>query len=424
MGSSDAASHFASRQVRDRLAALYGPDSVDGQATRWIRLAREATARFGADDWRFLSAPGRTELGGNHTDHQGGRVLAAAVNLDAIACVAPSGGSRVTLESEGWPGAFEVDLASLEPVEAERGSTEALIRGVAAGFAERGLPVGGFRGRMASTVLPGSGLSSSAAVEVLIGTVFDALFGSSAAAPLELALIGQEAENRFYGKPCGLMDQAASALGGIVRLDFAAPGRPRSRAVRADLSAFGHRLAVVNSGGSHADLSSDYAAVPEEMRAAAGVLGREALGNADAAEVLAALPEIRRKAGDRAALRALHYVRENVRADAMADALDSGDFPRFLALVDESGRSSWELLQNVANPRTPREQGVALAVALSREILGGSGAARVHGGGFAGTAQAWVPEGLFPEYRERVEAVFGPGSVMALRVRPEGRALL
>ncbi|MBN1241072.1 MAG: galactokinase [Spirochaetales bacterium] len=420
----DAEAHFATRPVRDRLASLYGADSVDAQAARWTALAREAAARFGALPWRFVSAPGRTELGGNHTDHQGGRVLAAAVDLDAIACVAPSRDSRVTLESEGWPRAFELDLASLEPVEAERGSTEALIRGVAAGFAARGLPVGGFRGRMASSVLPGSGLSSSAAVEVLVGAAFDALFGTGSTAPLELALIGQEAENRFYGKPCGLMDQAASALGGVVGLDFAVPGRPLPRPVRAELGSFGHRLAVIDSGGSHADLSADYAAVPAEMLAAARVLGREALGTADAAEVIAALPAIREAAGDRAALRALHCVRENARVDAMADALDSGDFPRFLSLVNESGDSSWELLQNVANPRTPREQGVALAVALSREILGGSGAARVHGGGFAGTAQAWVPERLFPEFRERVEAVFGPGSVMALRVRPEGRAQL
>jgi len=424
MGNSDASAHFNTRPVRERLATLYGADAVEAQAARWTALARGAATRSGALPWRFLSAPGRTELGGNHTDHQGGRVLAAAVDLDAIACVAPSGDTRVTLESEGWPRAFELDLASLEPVEAERGSTEALIRGVAAGFAARGLPVGGFRGRMASTVLPGSGLSSSAAVEVLVGAIFDSLFGSGATSPLELALIGQEAENRYYGKPCGLMDQAASALGGVVELDFSDPARPRARAVRADLSAFGHRLIVVNTGGSHADLSADYAAVPEEMRAAARVLGRETLGDADSAGVLAALPAIRKAAGDRAALRALHCVRENGRVDAMAAALDSGDFARFLSLVNESGDSSWELLQNVANPRTPREQGVALAVALSREILGGSGAARVHGGGFAGTAQAWVPEELYPEYHERVEAVFGPGSVMALRVRPEGRTLL
>jgi len=424
MGSSGAAAHFDSRPVRDRLASLYGADAVDAQAARWKGLARDAAASFGEGDWRFLSAPGRTELGGNHTDHQGGRVLAAAVDLDAIACVAASGDTRVKLESEGWPKAFELDLAALEPEEAERGSTEALIRGVAAGFAARGLPVGGFRGRMASTVLPGSGLSSSAAVEVLVGAVFDALYGEGKLPPLELALIGQEAENRYYGKPCGLMDQAASALGGVVELDFDDPAAARARAVRADLSAFGHRLVVVNTGGSHADLSADYAAVPEELRAAARVLGRVVLGNAEASEVLAALPEIRKAAGDRAALRALHYVRENGRVDAMADALDAGDFPRFLALANESGDSSWELLQNVANPRTPREQGVALAVALSREILGGAGAARVHGGGFAGTAQAWVPDGLFPEFRERVEAVFGPGSVMALRVRPEGRTLL
>jgi galactokinase len=407
------------KQARKALAALYGEDA-DRQPQRYLRLAEalEAEGAKGAEP-RFYSAPGRTELAGNHTDHNRGRVLCAAVRLDALACAAPAAGSVATIVSTGYPDPIIVDLASLEPVPAERGTTASLVRGVAAGLAARGIRAGGFACRIDSEVLPGSGLSSSAAIEVLLGTMMADLAGA-ALDPVEAAKIGQRAENDYFGKPCGLMDQTASAVGGVAAIDFADPEAPSVCRIDYDFAREGYELVVVNTGGSHADLTADYAAVPAEMRAVAAVLGLGYLREADPAEVIARGPEIRKACGDRAFLRALHFAADDARVPEMVEALEKGDLAAYLKLVKKSGRSSWELLQNLYPCSAPTEQGLPVALALTADFLGKEGAWRVHGGGFAGTIQAYVPKKLLQGYRSLMERYFGSGSVIRVAVRAQG----
>jgi galactokinase len=313
----------------------------------------------------------------------------------------------------------------------EKGTTAALIRGIAAELTGQGVPVRGFTANAASTVLPGSGLSSSAAVEVLFGRIFDNLFGEGKRSALELARIGQKAENAYFGKPCGLMDQVACASGGAIAIDFKDPAHPAVKQIGFDLTAAGYALCVVNTHGSHANLIPDYAAIPAEMRAVAGFFGKETLRDVDPPAVFSNAAEIRKAAGDRAFLRAVHFFNENRRVDAMRvllEEIDAGKpdprtFPDFLGLVDQSGDSSWELLQNVYSPQNPAEQGVSLALALTRDFLAAgtkTGACRVHGGGFAGTIQAYIPLDCLDAYRAKMEMVFGAGAVTALRIRPIG----
>jgi len=421
----------ASRTIRD----LYGREDAGRQTDRYAHLASlvEAEAAGPATDagvassteatrerLRFYSAPGRTELGGNHTDHNHGKVLCAAVGLDTAACVAPNGGAIVSLKSEGFEPVC-VDLGSLEPVPGERGSTAALVRGVAAGLAQRGIPLHGFDCATHSFVLPGSGLSSSAAIEVLLGTIMTDLAGARLD-PVEIARIGQYAENEYFGKPCGLMDQTASAVGGIVAIDFADPSAPGIRRLDFDFEERGLALAIVDTGGSHADLTPEYASVPAEMKAVASALGAECLRDVDPAALVARGPEIRRSCGDRALLRAFHFADENARVDEMAQALESGDLDAYLKLVRKSGRSSWELLQNLYAPSAPREQGLPLALALSSMFIGRKGAWRVHGGGFAGTIQAYVPVSIMDGYAALMARYFGPGAARRVSVRPSGAA--
>lgn len=417
-------SRLSGREARDRLAAIYGKTAAGDQARRYETLLERLAdqGRDGAEadaEPRFYSAPGRTELGGNHTDHNRGRVLCAAVDLDAVACVLPTAGSKVRILSEGWADPIVVDLAELEPVAAERGRTESLVRGVARGLADRGLRPRGFEARIHSTVLPGSGLSSSAAIEVLLGTVMADLAGARLE-PVEIARIGQSAENRFFGKPCGLMDQTASAVGGIVGIDFADPARPRVERIDFDFAREGYALAVVNTGGSHADLTPDYAGIPAEMCAVARFLGANYLREVAPSDLVARGPEIRAACGDRALLRALHFAGENGRVPEMIAALEDRDMKAYLKLVKKSGDSSWRLLQNLYPPEAPAEQGPSLAVALSQDFLGKKGAARVHGGGFAGTIQAYVPTALFDEWRSLMERFFGAGSVIPIQARSTG----
>jgi galactokinase len=373
-----------------------------------------------AGELRLFSAPGRTELGGNHTDHNRGKVLAASIQLDQAAVVAPRNDDIVVFRSTGYPDVV-VDLKNTEADPAERGTTEALVRGIAAEFKRRGVGVRGFTANAASTVLPGSGLSSSAAIEVLVGKIFDNLYGGGKCSALELAQIGQKAENVFFGKPCGLMDQTACASGGVVAIDFRDPDAPQVTAIAFDPAAAGYALCVVDTRGSHADLTGDYAAIPAEMREAAAFFGKTVLRELDKETLMKKAGEMRKVLGDRALLRALHFFDENRRVDAMRAVLENGEpLSRYLDLVNESGHSSWELLQNIYAPHKLREQGIALALAISRDFIAGNGACRVHGGGFAGTIQSYVPLASLPAYRAGMEAVFGPGVVTELRIRSAG----
>ena len=428
-----------SGQLDERLADLYGSENVDAQRSRYISLIDTFEKRFGESaDLRIVSAPGRTELGGNHTDHNNGRVLAGSVDPDCLIAVSATTDNRATLYSEGYDKPFVADLATREPVAAERGSTTSLLRGVARGLGDHGFSTGGFNGFMSSRVLPGSGLSSSAAVEVAIGTAFNRLYNQGSIDPVTIARIGQFAENEFFGKPCGLMDQTASAYGGIIAIDFANPATPVIERVSFSFEASGYQLMVVNTGGNHADLTDDYASIPAEMRAVAGKLGVGLLRQTDRAQVILHAASIRSEVGDRAILRALHYFDDNDRVTMQIDALRSNDIERYLSLVRESGASSWQLLQNCFTNKNPQEQGISLGIALTAQFLKDAqpsaarsgplthplGAVRVHGGGFAGTIQAYIPVPLASSYIQAMESVFGSGCVARLSSRSAGAVAL
>ncbi len=370
----------------------------------------------------IFSAPGRTELGGNHTDHQLGRVLAAAVSLDSTAAVARSEDRLVQVCSEGYP-LCRISLDDLEVHPEEAGSTAALVRGILAGIRQRGGELVGFDAYVSSRVLPGSGLSSSAAFEVLIGTIANHLSGCGMT-PLEIAQLGQYAENRYFGKPCGLMDQAACAIGGVVSIDFAHENHPAVEHLDLDLAAFGYALCIIDSGADHADLTAEYAAIPEELAAVSRLFGQTHLRQVDEAAFYRRLPEIRAAVGDRALLRAIHVFQENRRVVQEVEALQAGDFPRFLELCAASGRSSWMYLQNVIPAGAVAHQELAVALALAETLLDGRGAFRVQGGGFAGTIQAFVPLDMLDAFCLGIERCLGPGSCHVLNIRPEGGILL
>ena len=376
-------------------------------------------AAFGGAPERYFSAPGRTEIGGNHTDHQRGRVLAAAVNLDTVAAVRVNGTDTIRILSQGYP-LCQVDVKELTPRDDEINSTPALIRGVAARFAQLGCKVQGFDAYCESTVLPGSGLSSSAAYEVLIGTIVNHLFFDGRVTQAEVAQIGQYAENVFFGKPCGLMDQTASAVGNLVTIDFFDKEHPVIRPVDFDFSACGHALCIIDTRASHADLTDEYAAIPNEIKAVCAQLGKEVLSQIDEAEFYAAIPALRKSCGDRAVLRAVHFYQDNARVPKQVAALEAGDFPAFLQLVKESGHSSYMYLQNVIPAGYKEHQDVALALALCEHYLQGKGAYRVHGGGFAGTVQAFVPFEILQSFRSGIDSVLGEGACHVLSIRPQG----
>lgn len=406
------------------LQDIYGdaPSELDRQKARYGRLIDPFGAAFGWEPEMAFSTPGRTEISGNHTDHNHGRVLAASVNLDSIAVAAPVADATVTLYSEGYPEPFVVALADLSPREDEKETTHALIRGIAARLDALGHRIGGFAACMSSEVFPGSGLSSSASVEVLIGSIFNALY-NRAAIPVEtLAAIGQFAENRYFGKACGLMDQLACAVGGIIGIDFGIPGEPRIEPVEVDFARYGFRALIVNTGGSHADLSDNYSAVPAEMMAVARELGKTVCREITPKELMANISRLRGRVGDRAILRAHHFLGEDQRVADQIAALQNDDFDRFLALVRASGDSSFKWLQNIYPDQHAGEQGVALGLALSEDAIAaaGAGACRIHGGGFAGTIQVLLPEEAVADYVPRMEAVFGEGCVLELSVRHTG----
>lgn len=376
-------------------------------------------AAFGTQPQRYFSAPGRTEIGGNHTDHQRGRVLAAAVNLDTRAAVRVNGTRTIRILSKGYP-MSQVDLDQLEPVAAEINSTPALIRGVVARFVQMGCQVSGFDAYCESTVLPGSGLSSSAAYEVLIGAIVNGLFFDAKATQPELAMIGQYAENVFFGKPCGLMDQMASAVGNLVTIDFFDKENPVIEPVNFDFAACGHALCIIDSQASHADLTDEYAAIPGELKSICAHFGKEVLTQIPEADFFAAIPQLRKTCGDRAVMRAIHFYQENARVPQQVAALKNGDFDTFLALVKESGHSSYMYLQNVIPAGYKEHQDVAISLALCEHYLNGRGAYRVHGGGFAGTVQAFVPFDILESFRAGLDAVLGQGACHVLSIRPQG----
>lgn len=376
-------------------------------------------AAFGCAPERYFSAPGRTEIGGNHTDHQRGRVLAAAVNLDTRAAVRANDSGVIRILSKGYPMSV-VELSELSPVESEINSTPALIRGVAARFVQMGCRVGGFDAYCESTVLPGSGLSSSAAYEVLIGAIINGLFFERKASQPELAMIGQYAENVFFGKPCGLMDQMASAVGNLVTIDFFDKDHPVIEPVDFDFASCGHALCIIDSQASHADLTDEYAAIPGELKAVCAHFGKDVLTQIDEKDFYGQLPALRRECGDRAVLRAIHFYQENARVPGQVAALRAGDFDRFLELVKQSGYSSYMYLQNVIPAGYTAHQDVAVSLALCEHYLQGRGAYRVHGGGFAGTVQAFVPFDLLEDFRAGIDAVLGQGACHVLSIRPQG----
>ena len=374
---------------------------------------------FGGQPERYFSAPGRTEISGNHTDHQRGRVLAGAVNLDTVAAVRVNGTNVIRIQSKGYP-MCQISLDQLEPREDEINSTPALIRGVAARFAGMGCDVRGFDAYCESTVLPGSGLSSSAAYEVLIGTIINHLFFEGKVSQPEIAMIGQYAENVFFGKPCGLMDQTASAVGGLVTIDFADKNHPDIRPVKFDFASCGHALCIIDSRADHADLTDEYAAVPNEIKDLAAELGKEVVLEVDEADFYKAIPELRKKFTDRAVLRCVHEYQENARVTRQVAALENGDFDTFLRLTKESGYSSWMYLQNVIPAGYKEHQDMAVALALCEKYLAGRGAYRVHGGGFAGTVQAFVPYDILDSFVAGIDAALGEGACHVLSIRPQG----
>jgi len=406
-------------KMDEKLMALYLDEHLlDHQRRRYIQALEKYIALYGNEEVKIFSAPGRSEVGGNHTDHQHGRVLATSINLDAIGIVGMNDDIIKVVSDSFDIKPIHIDDTALK--EEEKDTSESLIRGVAARFKELGYQVGGFKAYMTSEVLIGAGMSSSAAFEVLVGTILSHLYNDGKIDAIEIAKIGQYAENVYFGKPCGLMDQCASSVGGLINIDFADPKKPVTRRVDVDFSKFHHSLCIVDTKGSHADLTPDYAAVPEEMKAVAKFLGAEVLGDADEAIFYEKMAEIREACGDRAVLRAMHFFEENRRVDHQVASLTNGDFASFKKWIGASGKSSFEYLQNVYSPRFPTMQGVAVALALSEKVLGEHGVCRVHGGGFAGTIQAFVEDDYVDTYRTAIEKCFGDGTCHVLKVRPYG----
>ncbi len=403
-----------------RFQALYGED-VAAQRARYIGAVEGFVETFGEPNGELMlfSAPGRTEIGGNHTDHNHGRVLAGSVNLDVIAVVARSSDARIRIKSAG----YDMDTIALDDLSVhtdETNGSASLIRGTAARFQELSYAIGGFDAYTTSNVLKGSGLSSSAAFEVLVGVILNHLFNDGKVSPVVIAQIAQYAENVYFGKPSGLMDQMASSVGNIITIDFKDPANPIIEKIDFDFDTTAHVLCIVDVGGNHADLTHEYAAVPGEMKAVAADLGVTVLRETDFETLVKAMPALRQKHGDRAVLRAIHFLKDNARVVDEVNALKAGDFETFKKLVIESGNSSFEYLQNIYATADVKEQSMSLALALAQHVLDGKGAWRVHGGGFGGTTQNFIPVDLLPAFRSLIESVFGEGSCHVLRIRPFG----
>ena len=410
---------FQSGKYAELLKDIYIDESVlEYQKGRYVKAIESFEELFGVKDVEIYSAPGRSEIGGNHTDHQCGRVLAASINLDAIAIVAKKE-SGIVLKSEGYP-MINVSLADLLPTKEEEGTSAGLIRGVAARLKEEGYEIGGFEAYVTSDVLNGAGMSSSAAFEVLIGNIFSGLYNEGKISPVLIAQAGQYAENVFFGKPCGLMDQMASSVGNLIFIDFADVKNPVIKKVNVNFEDFNHSLCIVDTKGSHADLTDEYAAIPEEMKRVAAYFGKEILKQVDKNEFYTSIPEIRKVAGDRAVLRAMHWFEETDRVIDQVNALEEENFEEFKKLIKSSGDSSFKYLQNVYSVKNLSRQEMAVGLALSDVILKGKGVSRVHGGGFAGTIQAFVPNDIVDIYKKNMEDIFGEDACHVLKIRKYG----
>ncbi len=411
---------FAAQQHQERLAEIYvDPGVLPYQCTRYQRAIREFENLYGSGEAEIYSAPGRSEVGGNHTDHQHGEVLAASINLDAIAIVRRTEENQIQLLSDGYP-MITVDLSNLENKKEEEGTSVGLIRGMAYGLQKNGHKIGGFQAYVTSVVLNGAGMSSSAAFEVLVGTILSGLYNEMSVSPVEIAQVAQYAENVYFGKPCGLMDQMACSVGGLIHIDFAEPASPIVEKVEVDFGVYKHSLCITDTKGSHADLTDDYALIPQEMKKVAKYFGKDFLREVDPASFCKELPKIRKKCGDRPVLRALHFFEEDKRVEKEVSALREGDFQAFLQTVKESGDSSFKYLQNIYTNKDVQNQSVSIGLAVSDSILPGHGVSRVHGGGFAGTIQAFVADDFVEEYRRGLDNVYGEGSCHVLKVRPFG----
>lgn len=434
----EAGTHVELTQLKDqltdntydeRLGEIYGsdPGEIAAARTRLGSLLDWHGKAFGEDanstDVSLYTAPGRTEMGGNHTDHQQGAVLAGSVTLDMVACAAPNGTHTACVISEGYP-EIVVNLDELDPKPEEEGTSQALVRGMAAAMAQRGYSPVGFNAVVYSAVPGGSGLSSSAAYEVLIGVILNHIACADDLTAAEIAQIGQFAENTFFGKPSGLMDQMGSALGGVAHLDFKDPAKPVIHPIPFDMEKTGYALCIIDSGADHADLTDDYTAIRTEMKSIAAFFGKDVLREVDPAEFWTRIPELRATTSDRAVLRAMHFFEDHARVAQQAAAIEEGRFGDFLQLVKESGISSQTQLQNLYSVGQPLEQAVVVTQSVAKHVLDGRGAVRVHGGGFAGTVQAYVPADFAGEFKKEVDQAIGPDACHILRIRPIGGAVI
>lgn len=402
------------------LKNLYIDESkLDYQRNRYIETIQKYEDTFGEGEAEIYSAPGRSEVGGNHTDHQHGMVLATSINLDAVAVTGLSKDGNIHVISEGYD-MVDVDVSDLEARHEEEGTTAALIRGMAADLKEKGYEVKGFQAYVVSDVLIGAGLSSSAAFEIIMGTIISGMFNNMEISPVTIAQSGQFAENVYFGKPCGLMDQMACSVGGMIHIDFKDPAEPVVEKVPSDFEAYQYSLCIVDTKASHADLTDDYAQIPEEMKKVAKFFKKSVLREVPEEDFYSQISGLRGVLGDRPVLRAIHFMEEERRVQGEVDALKEGNFPEFLELVKESGNSSFKFLQNIYTNRKVQEQAMSIALAGSERILGKHGVCRVHGGGFAGTIQAFVQNDFVEEYKKRIERVFGVGSCHVLKVRQQG----
>ena len=414
------AEEITSQGFKERLEEIYVDTGVIAyQTERYQKAIEKFEELYGEQEAELYSAPGRSEVGGNHTDHQHGEVLAASINLDAVAVVCKTEENVIKLLSDGYP-MITVDLKDLGMRRGEMGTSAGLIRGMVYGLKKNGHTVGGFSAYVTSDVLNGAGMSSSAAFEVLVGTIFSGLYNDMKISPVEIAQVAQFAENVYFGKPCGLMDQMACSVGGLIHIDFADPENPVVEKVNVDFSSYHHSLCITDTKGSHADLTDDYALIPQEMKKVAQFFEKEFLREVDPEEFYKKISNIREACGDRPVLRALHFFEEDKRVEREVSALNAGDFQGFLDTVKESGNSSFKYLQNIYTNKDVQNQSVSMGLAVSDSILPGHGVSRVHGGGFAGTIQAFVADDFVETYRQMLDGVYGEGCCHVLKVRPFG----
>jgi galactokinase len=413
-------------ELKDHLQSIYENKKINRQLFRYRNLINKFENKFGKQDYKLFSSPGRTEISGNHTDHNNGKVIAASVDLDLISVASTNNNNMVTIVSLKYSKPFVINLNYTNIVNEEKGLTSGLIRGIAAGLVNAGYRIGGFNAFIASDISIGCGLSSSAAFEVLIGTIFNHLYNDGKINQITIAMIGKYSENNYYCKPCGLMDQITCAFGGVIEIDFSNPLNPLIRKINFDLYSVGYKLLVVDTEGNHSNLIEDYAAIPSEMKQVAAYFNKETCHDINFSQLLPEINSLRKIMSDRAILRTIHFLEENERVDKQVEALEQDNFDEFLSLVNESGNSSFKYLQNVFSIQNIEEQGVTLALALTETFIKRKrkGACRVHGGGFAGTIQVFLPEKLIKEYKNFITNVFNRKSVKVLSIRKHGAICL